>query len=228
MSIFAGEILWNISIPKEREALPGLDKPGAAMFFGEKSLFCWWLIPRNGLWWPFFLFKRDHYCWWLTQFFVGHWIVLFVGHPQLFLPPSSADVCTEKWPVRPETPARSVGARQAVCVNLGYTVPESIKDAVNAQLETMPYLCLAPWMADAMQIWCDWNWDVQQEQHRNMGLTWGYQSINESVNQSINQSFNQPMNQSSASQSIDQSVSQSINQSVNQSINISINQHIYI
>lgn len=29
---------------------------------------------------------------------------------------------------------------QAVCVNLGYTVPESIKDAVNAQLETMPYL----------------------------------------------------------------------------------------
>ena len=84
MSIFAGEILWNISIAKEREALPGLDKPGAAMFFGEKSLFCWWLIPRNGWWWPFFLFKRDHYCWWLTQFFAGHWIVLFVGHPQLF------------------------------------------------------------------------------------------------------------------------------------------------
>lgn len=29
---------------------------------------------------------------------------------------------------------------QAVCVNLGYTVPESIKDAVTLQLETMPYL----------------------------------------------------------------------------------------
>eukprot|EP00438_Fugacium_kawagutii_P033262 Skav234608 [mRNA] locus=scaffold1110:311523:319907:- [translate_table: standard] len=29
---------------------------------------------------------------------------------------------------------------QAVCVNLGYTVPENIKEAVNKQLETMPYL----------------------------------------------------------------------------------------
>jgi len=29
---------------------------------------------------------------------------------------------------------------QAVCVNLGYTVPEHIKEAVNTQLETLPYL----------------------------------------------------------------------------------------
>ena len=31
---------------------------------------------------------------------------------------------------------------QAVCVNLGYTVPEHIKEAVNTQLETLPYLHL--------------------------------------------------------------------------------------
>ena len=31
---------------------------------------------------------------------------------------------------------------QAVCVNLGYTVPQHIKEAVNTQLETLPYLHL--------------------------------------------------------------------------------------